>query len=127
MDKQLKFFEKDEIEWGDFKYADFYKRLFDLKHRNKGLWNGEHGGDLMKIPTGKDEMIYAFYREKEGDRVVVIINLSGEKQDFQLNSKGIVGTYNKVLGDDGKKIFLSEGMKMDMSAWEFLVLEMEQM
>jgi alpha-amylase len=126
MDKQLKFFEKDEIEWGNFKYANFYKKLFDLKHRNKALWNGEHGGDLVKIPTGEDEMIYAFYREKEGDRVVVIINLSGEKHDFQLNSKGITGSYNSVLGDDDKKISLKESTKMDIPAWGFLVLEMEQ-
>lgn len=124
MDKQLKFFEKDEIDWGNYKYADFYKKLFALKHRNKALWNGDHGGKLIKIPTGQDEMVYAFYREKEGDRVVVIINLSGEQQEISLQSKNIIGDYNSVLGKESDgSITLSEGMPMTLPAWEYLVLE----
>jgi alpha-amylase len=67
MDKKLEFFKKDEVPWGDYKYAPFYKTLFDLKHKNKALWNGEHGGPLVKVKTGNDENIYAFTREKEGE------------------------------------------------------------
>lgn len=120
MDKQLEFFKKDEIEWGDYKYAGFYKTLFDLKHRNKALWNGEHGGELVKIKTGNDENVYAFIREKDGDRVVVILNLSGEKHSIKLEDNHFVGEYTNVFS--GEKMGLAEGMAMDLEAWDYLVL-----
>jgi alpha-amylase len=122
MDKQLKFFEKDEIPWGDYRYAGFYKTLLALKHRNQALWNGEHGGKLVKIPTGKDESVYAFYREKNGDRVVAIINLSGKKQDIKLSSKSIVGDYNDVFGTEVHS--LKEGATMSLPPWEYVLLEL---
>ncbi len=122
MDKQLEFFKKDEIDWdgGDQSYSDFYKHLFDLKHQNKALWNGEHGGDLVKIATGNDENVYAFIREKDGDKVVVIINLSAEKQKIQLEGADYVGDYMNVFSKGA--MGLTEGMEMELAAWEYIVL-----
>ena len=121
MDKQLEFFKKDEIEWGDYKYADFYKTLFDLKHRNEALWNGTHGGDLIKIPTGKDEAVYAFTREKNGDKVVVMINLSAQKQDIEVGGETAAGEYLNVFS--GEKQMLKTADKMTLQPWEYVVLE----
>ena len=97
MDKQLAFFEKDNIPWDDYKYADFYRALFSLKHRNMALWNGEHGGPLEKIRTGNDAFVYAFTREKEGDKVVVIINLSSANQNIRLQGSGYAGNYKNIF------------------------------
>ncbi|MFK7905123.1 MAG: alpha-amylase family glycosyl hydrolase [Chitinophagales bacterium] len=122
MDKQLEFFKKDEIDWanGDKSYGDFYKHLFDLKHKNKAIWNGEHGGDLVKIPTGNDENVYAFIREKDGDKVVVIINLSAAKQSIKLEGTNYVGDYMNVFSKGA--MGLTEGMAMDLASWEYIVL-----
>lgn len=120
MDKQLEFFKKDEIEWGDFKYADFYKTLFDLKHKNKALWNGQHGGELVKIKTGNDENIYAFTREKDGDKVVVIINLSNEKQVAKLEGTDFVGEFTNVFTEKSQVLKADETMNLD--AWNYVVL-----
>lgn len=119
MDKQLEFFTKDNIEWGDYSYAPFYKTLFDLKHRNQALWNGEYGGPLVKIPTGKDQQIYAFTREKNGDKVVVVINLSAAAQSFQLQGDAVAGTYTDLFA--GKSTTLTNGMDMKLGAWEYAV------
>ncbi len=119
MDKQLEFFKKDNIEWGDYEYADFYKTLFDLKHKNKALWNGENGGELVKIPTGNDENIYAFTREKDGDQVVVIINLSSTVQNGSLEGESFVGSFTNVF--NGENAELSSGMNVEMKPWEYLV------
>ncbi|MCL4137796.1 UNVERIFIED_CONTAM: hypothetical protein GTU68_010504 [Idotea baltica] len=121
LNKQLEFFVKDNIEWGDYAYENFYKTLFDLKHRNEALWNGEHGGPLVKIPTGKDEAVYAFHREKNGDKVVVLINLSTDSQDIALTGEGYEGKYKDVFS--GGEMELTKGMTMTMEAWEYLVLE----
>lgn len=120
MNKRLEFFKKDEVPWGDFKYAGFYKTLFDLKHKNQALWNGEHGGELIKIKTGNDENIYAFTREKNGDKVVVIINLSSKKQAAKLEGDSFIGKYTDVFSGEEKS--LEAGAEMEMGAWEYLVL-----
>ncbi|MGB0930196.1 MAG: alpha-glucosidase C-terminal domain-containing protein, partial [Chitinophagales bacterium] len=122
MDKQLEFFKKDEIDWegGDKSYSDFYKHLFDLKHKNKALWNGEHGGKLVKIATGNDENVYAFTREKDGDKVVVIINLSSAKQKAKLEGADYVGDYMNVFSKGA--MGLTEGMEMELAPWEYIVL-----
>jgi len=119
MDKQLAFFEKDSIPWGDYSYASFYKTLFDLKHQNKALWNGEQGGPLVKIPTGNDENIYAFTREKDGDKVIVILNLSSQKQKAILSSANLAGEYTDVFSKSPKT--MKDGETMELTAWEYRV------
>ena len=118
-DKRMEFFEKDEVEWADFVYADFYKRLFTLKHENQALWNGEHGGKIQKIETGQDESVYAFVREKNGDRVVVILNLSSSPQSISLTGDHFAGAYTEIFSE--KNIELSSGLEMDLEPWEYLV------
>lgn len=117
MDKKLEFFKKDEIPWGDYKYAPFYKTLFDLKHRNKALWNGSYGGPLVKIKTGNDTNIYAFTREKDGDKVLVIINLSSKDQKG--NIQGAAGSYTDVY--TATKQEWKDGDSISLKPWEYKV------
>ena len=119
MDKKLEFFKKDSVPWGNYVYAPMYKTLFDLKHRNKALWNGEHGGPLAKIATGNDQNIFAFSREKEGDKVVVIINLSAQKQKATLEDGILPGQYTDVFA--GTQKVLSKGYALELNPWEYLV------
>lgn len=124
MDKQLEFFKKDDIEWGDYQYAPFYQKLFGLKHRNEALWNGDAGGALVKIPTGNDENIYAFTREKNGDKVVVIINLSAEEQALKLTGDHFEGTYSDLFS--GKETTLTKDWATKMAPWTYRVLHHEK-
>lgn len=121
VDKQFHFFKKDEIPWGSYPYAGFYSTLFDLKHRNRALWNGTHGGPLVKIPTGRDDRVYAFIRQKEGDRVVVILNLSASEQQITLQGDGYAGSYRDVFNQ--QQLELKAGMPMELKPWEYVVLE----
>ncbi|MEL6842801.1 MAG: alpha-glucosidase C-terminal domain-containing protein, partial [Bacteroidota bacterium] len=122
MDKQLEFFVKDSIPWGDYEYADFYRRLFELKHRNQALWNGEAGGALQKVPSGNDENIYAFVREKEGDKVLVILNLSSASQNASLGSALAAGSYREIFSEESQTF--AEGAEMELKPWEYRVYEM---
>lgn len=117
MDKKLEFFKKDEVPWGDYKYAPFYKTLFDLKHRNKALWNGEHGGPLVKVKTGNDENIYAFTREKDGDKVLVIINLSSKTQKGNIGA--LPGNFKEVFSNTQKEFKAEE--TLELKPWEYFV------
>jgi len=119
--KRLRFFEKDTLNWDNVVYADFYKKLITLKKNNQALWNGKAGGELKKITTNNDENMYAFTRMKNDDQVVVVLNLSGEPQEATLEGESYLGTYNNVFGEG--TMSLAKEMKVQLNAWDYLVLE----
>jgi alpha-amylase len=121
MDKKLQFFEKDSVPWGDYAYHDFYKTMFDCKHRNQALWNGEYGGSLVKIGTGNDLHIYAFSREKNGDKVIVMINLSAQEQRGQLKlSASHLGKYKNIYTNLDMDV--KDGLEVTLKPWDYIVL-----
>lgn len=119
-DKRIEFFKKDPIDWGTYEKTEFYKKLIDLKHRNQALWNGEYGGEPIKIPTGSDEKVFAFYREKNGDKVLVAVNFSNEQVEITLKGEKIPGNYHDVLNDGTTTI--NDGEKVTLAPWESMVL-----
>ncbi len=85
LDKRLKFFEKDSINWEkNCCMNDLYRTLLKLKKENPALWNGDFGGTLERINTTADDKIYAFARTKDEHQVITILNLSNEDIDFEL-------------------------------------------
>jgi len=118
--KRIKFFERDPIEWGDFPYEKFYTTLFNLKKKNKALWNGNYGGPIVKIPTNQEEDVYAFSRSSQGDKVVVIVNMSNMIQDVTLQGDSYIGSYNNVFANGTMN--LTEDMTMKLNAWDYIVL-----
>ncbi len=121
--KRLNFYEQDPIEWDDYAYADFYQKLFALKHRNQALWNGHFGGPLVRLSTGSDEQVFAFTRAKDKDRVVVVANLSGEIKEISLANKNITGNYQELFSE--VKIHLGASTSFELKPWEYLILEKE--
>jgi glycosidase len=83
LDKRIEFFEKDPINWKDYKYASFYTGLLKLKHDNRALWNGQYGGKVEVLATGNDK-VFAFKRVLAGNAVQVTVNLSNEVQRYAL-------------------------------------------
>jgi len=120
MDKQLKFFEKDPIEWGDFEKADFYSTLLALKHDNQALWNGPAGAELQRLSSSKDAAIYAFVREKNGNRVIVMLNLSAEQHEVELDTSGLEGAYADAFSQAEEEV--TSTTKTTMKPWEYRVL-----
>lgn len=116
LEKRLMFFEKDQIDWNAFAYEDFYKALFQLKKRNKALWNGEDGGLSERI--NKSKSVYAFKREKDGDKVVVILNLTDKAQKTTLNEE--VEKMRSVF--ENKTKAFKAGEEVELAPWEYLVL-----
>ena len=74
--KRLEFFEKDPVPWsGNYVFAKLYQTMFELKHDNPALWNGEFGGTLEMIETEKEGKVLAYVRAKEGHQVLTVLNL----------------------------------------------------
>ncbi|MCC5942759.1 MAG: alpha-glucosidase C-terminal domain-containing protein [Balneolaceae bacterium] len=96
LNKQLEFFEKDEIEWGNYRYQDFYTTLLDINTRNQALFNGEIGGDFRKMATDKDEHIFAFKRIGHHEQVMTILNFSDEERTFNF-TEGHEGVWTDIF------------------------------
>ncbi len=120
LDKRLEFFEKDEIDWDcDSSLVKFYTNLNHLKSENKALWNGEYGGELKRIKTSDDESVFAFIREKEGNQIFVITNLTDKPVTITLIGNEYLGDYYDIFTDEKKS--LTENISVDLNAWDFKI------
>lgn len=85
--KRLEFFEKDPIDWsGGYIFTPLYTTLFNLKSQNPALWNGKFGGKLEWIENTADDRVISFKRVKDGRMVIVLINISDERIEFEIDA-----------------------------------------
>jgi glycosidase len=117
--RRLQFFEKDSVDWKNYELAPFYKELLGLKHRNQALWNGTWGGEMERIGTGSDSTIMAFVREKEGDRIFVLANLSDKMQSGKLQGKRFAGDYKELFSNED--ITFKKNAAIKLRPWEYKV------
>jgi len=113
--RRLAFFDKDSIGWKDYVYAGFYQSLFDLKQKNKALGNGSAGVPLQKISIHRE--VYAFKKEKDGQQIVVILNLSNKNQSAVINQDLVAG--REIFS--GKTVEFKKDQKIMLKPWEYQV------
>jgi glycosidase len=121
LDKRLSFFHKDQIDWAGKSRRAFISALTGLKHHNKAVWNGAAGGELKRISTNNNQNIFAFTREKEGDKIVCIFNLSAKPQDITLKGGDFAGTFKNILKNN-TSYDLKANANLKFGAWECLIL-----
>lgn len=117
--KALNFFERDPIEWKPHPFKQLYTKLFQLKKTNKALWNGAAGGEMHRIQTGADEHVFAFTREKSGNKIVAIFNLSDKAQTAEIPSALAKGKLRDI--NSGAKAPRGTNLKFELKAWEYKV------
>ncbi len=120
LDKRLDFFEKDPITWKPHKFYDVYKKLFELKKKNKALRNGDRGGLSAVLNVSDSAKVFAFTREKDGDKVTAIFNFSDEEVEFKLSGEPLAGRYKNIMSEE--PVTLSASEKMKLGAWDYVVL-----
>jgi glycosidase len=119
LDKKLKFFVRDTIKWDACDLTGFYANLIRLKKENPALWNGDFGGKMIKIRTNKDKKIFAFYREKDQNRVIVLLNLSKKPVTFKPLLHGIEDEYTEYFTN--QKVGLNKSVKLTLDPWGYKV------
>jgi cyclomaltodextrinase / maltogenic alpha-amylase / neopullulanase len=118
LDKQLEFFEKDQIDWNGYRYQDFYKTLLSLNTHNQALFNGEIGGDYQKLRTDSDDSIFAYQRRGHHEQVMVILNFSDDEETFTFNT-GAQGEWTDVFDGTNRVVEATQ----TMPANSYLLLE----
>jgi len=119
--RRLKFFEKDSTDWDSYSLSPLYQTLTELKKRNNALWNGEEGGQMQRIPTNRDTSVFAFVREKENQKILVICNLSNKAFELKLNSNVLTGNYMEIFTHKKKQFKRKD--KLTLQPWEYCVYE----
>jgi len=115
--KQLKFFVKDTIAWnGKFEMASFYKTLLTLRKTNAALGAD---GTFKKLVSSNNAAIYAYQREKDGHKVIVILNLSKQPQKFNIKDAVVDGEPLNVFM--GVKEKVNSSHEFSMEPWGYIV------
>jgi glycosidase len=90
----LSFFYKDTITLAKFGRAAFYKTLLTLRKNNPAL---AIDASFKKLRTSNDAALYAFEREKGGNKVLVVLNLSKAPQKFSWVDQPSEKEWNNVF------------------------------
>jgi glycosidase len=93
MNKRLRFFEKDTVDWSGPSLAPFYATMFDLKERQPALGNGPWGGAQTALHTDGGGRVYAFTRTKGANTVLVAVNFGDSTASASYQGLAQPGAY----------------------------------
>jgi glycosidase len=93
MNKRLRFFDKDTVDWSGPSLAPFYTAMLDLKERNPALWNGPWGGAQTTLRTGGGDRVYAYTRTRGANTVLVAVNFGDAPVSASYQGLGQAGAY----------------------------------
>lgn len=85
-DISLEFFEKDNIDFGDYKYEKLLTDFCTIKTENEPLYTGLAGGKVRMI-TNDNKSILSYERVKNGKKITVVVNLSNKEQTVKYDKK----------------------------------------
>lgn len=121
MNKRLRFFDKDTIPWGDFSRSGFYQSLLQLKHENPVLANGPSGADPEFLDFEAPSVL-GYYRRKDAETVLVLLNLSAAPVSFSWDKENLAGAYRDVFQQKTRELNM-RGI-IQLPAWGYLVLSL---
>jgi glycosidase len=74
LNKRLRFFDRDTVDWNGPSLADFYRTVLSLKHTQPALANGAWGAPQVRLQTSGGERVYAYTRTLGSNTVLVAVN-----------------------------------------------------
>lgn len=114
--RRLAFFEKDQINWGNYSQQSYLQKLITLKKANKALWNGTAGGPYKAIPATNSSVL-AFERNKSSNKVVVIMNLTSRAQKAKITFGASAGKYKTF--STSKTATLTKEQTITLKPWAY--------
>lgn len=92
----ISFFYKDTISFNKYQRAPFYKTLLQLRKSSPALATNV---PMRKVAVGDEKALYAYVRESGGQKIFVILNLSGKEQTITVKEPSLHGKpYNVFMG-----------------------------
>ena len=117
LNHSLKFFEKDSIPKTKGVAWELRRKLGKLKTDNSALNGGKKSASYKKIATPNDTEILAFEREKNGEKIIYIANLSDKTISTSLP---INGEFEDFI--TGTKIIFDAKLNTQLQPWQYYIL-----
>lgn len=119
-EKRLEFFKRDPINWDDYKMAEYYQTILDLKKQHPALWNGKEGGTWERIKSSNDSSAFVIFRKKNENAVIGIFNLSPEEITIGIDADKIKADYKTLFTSED--ISITEQTRIKLPPWSYKVL-----
>ncbi|MFI5187508.1 MAG: alpha-amylase family glycosyl hydrolase, partial [Chitinophagales bacterium] len=97
----ISFFYKDAIHFKNYGRAKFYETLLELRKNNPALADN---ANFKKINIGNDKTIYAYTREADGKKIMVILNLSAQQQKIRIHDVSLLGNVHNVFTGSNEQL-----------------------
>jgi glycosidase len=120
--RRLKFFDKDYIDWKPDKMAALYSKLAHLRMQNPALWSPRPSGKMNLLKADIDSTVLAFTREQDGNKVLVLINLSAQEANFHLLGSGYEGRYLDSI-NQLMPVTLGSNPCFSLPAWGYSIFQ----
>ena len=116
--RAIRFFDKDTITFGKYTRADFYKKLLAFRKSNEAL---SSNANFIRIATTADDKVFAYLRELNNKKVLVVLNLSKDVVQAKTLIPAIDGTATEIFSNQPED--LKRGKVFDLKPWGYLVYE----
>ncbi len=116
MNKRLLFFEKDTISKTKGKVWPLLVKLGGLKNNNKALNGGKNAASYTRIPSSDTKNILIFSREKDGDKITFMANLSNKEVTFTTEKEG-----ESIDFFTNEKFVFSKEKPLTFKSWEYKI------
>jgi glycosidase len=120
MNKRLRFFEKDTVDWSGPSLAGFYRTMFDLKHTQPALGNGPWGAPQATLRTDGGPRVYAYTRTKGANTVLVAVNFGDAPVRASYQGLAAPGAYTDWFSK--APVTLGAAGRLDIPAHGYRVL-----
>jgi glycosidase len=118
--KRLEFFEKDPIEWdGQYRKAEFYKTLLQLKSTHPALRGGDSSVTTFRLQNSAPGELLAYVRQQGEKKVLVMLNMSAKPIQFRIDDEAATGSWTNVF--DNTTISIASDIEISLPAWGWKV------
>lgn len=117
-EKRLAFFDKDPIDWSqgrDCKAGALIRDLIAFRKANPALANGQWGARMQQVVSDQPKQLFAWVRQKDGNKVVGLFNLSAQPVTAKLGDGLAAGTYREF--GTGAAVTVAAGDTVTLPAW----------
>lgn len=118
--KRLAFFERDPIVWRDHPNAALFKKLIAYRDAHPALWNAPWGAKMVPVVNTAPKQVLSFVREKDGDKVLALFNLSASAQTIRFTDGPTPGRYRDFA--DGSGVTIGKDTALTLAPWSYRVL-----
>jgi glycosidase len=120
LNKRLRFFEKDTVDWSGPSLTSFYQSMFELRHAESALWSGTWGAPQRTLSTDGGTRVYAFTRMRGSDGVLIAVNFGDAPASVGYQGLAQTGAFTDWFSHS--PVSLATSGKLDIPAHGYRVL-----